>query len=69
MTKDDILYNTLKENGFEQFVNKGSGFWETITEAMQKYNREQLLAFANHLFEGHDIDIEKKIVDDYLNGR
>ena len=28
--------------------------------------REQLLDFANHLFEGHDIEVEKKIVDNYL---
>ena len=46
MTKDDILYNTLKENGFEEFVNKGSGFWETITEAMQKYHKQQLLLYG-----------------------
>lgn len=40
MDKDDILFDILKLNGFEGFVNKGSGFWNTITEAMEIYHQE-----------------------------
>jgi hypothetical protein len=36
MTNNKILATTLKENGFEEFVNKGSGFWNTIIEAMDR---------------------------------
>jgi len=31
--------------------------------------RELLLAFAEHLFEGHDKDVEARIVDDYLKSK
>ena len=32
-------------------------------------HREQLLAFAEFLYEGHDKEVEARIVDDYLNSK
>ena len=40
-----------------------------LTIPVVNNQRELLLAFANHLFEVHDIEVEKKIVDDYLNSK
>ena len=54
--KDKILKRKLKENGFDEFVNKGSGFFETITEAMQEYSEKELkLMLSNRLIGVSDI--------------
>ena len=34
-----------------------------------RQHREQLLAFAEFLYEGHDKEVEARIVDDYLNSK
>jgi hypothetical protein len=37
---EKLLHLTLEENGYGEFVTKGSGFSRTITEAMEKYAKE-----------------------------
>jgi hypothetical protein len=34
-----------------------------------RQHREQLLAFAEFLYEGHDKEVEARIVDEYLNSK
>ena len=37
--KDKILNKHLTNNGFEEYVNYKSGFWETIIDAMEEYKQ------------------------------
>ena len=37
--KDKILNKHLTDNGFEEYVNYGSAFWQTITDAMEEYKQ------------------------------
>jgi hypothetical protein len=37
MKAEKLLHLTLEENGYEEFVTKGSGFSQTIVEAMERY--------------------------------
>lgn len=41
MEAEEILHLTLEENGYEEFVTKGSGFSHTIVEAMERYERDK----------------------------
>jgi hypothetical protein len=36
MTNNKILATTLKENGYDKCIIKGSGFWKSIEEAMDR---------------------------------
>jgi len=81
MTKQDYkelgdeCFNHLKEinpnGGMKEFIRIAVEFGykravKKLTIPVVDSQREQLLDFANHLFEGHDIEVEKKIVDNYL---
>jgi hypothetical protein len=40
MKAEKLLHLTLEENGYEEFVTKGSGFSQTIVEAMERYAKD-----------------------------
>ena len=40
MKVEKLLHLTLKENGYDEFVTKGSGFSQTIVEAMERYAKD-----------------------------
>jgi hypothetical protein len=40
MKAEKLLHLTLKENGYDEFVTKGSGFSQTIVEAMERYAKD-----------------------------
>lgn len=80
----DLIVRDLKENEFGTTDQTGNELRvvedcdfveiaERIVENLPIYvvmqHREQLLAFAEFLYEGHDKEIEAKIVDDYLNSK
>jgi hypothetical protein len=40
MRAEKLLHLTLEENGYEEFVTKGSGFSRTIVEAMERHAKD-----------------------------
>lgn len=40
MKAEKLLHLTLEENGYDEFVTKGSGFSHTIVEAMERYAKD-----------------------------
>lgn len=50
-------------------LNKLKKQKEALSIQLVSNQRELLLAFAEHLFEGHDKEVEARIVDDYLNSK
>lgn len=40
MKAEKLLHLTLDENGYDEFVTKGSGFSHTIVEAMERYAKD-----------------------------
>lgn len=40
MKAEKLLHLTLEENGYEEFLTKGSGFSQTIVEAMERYAKD-----------------------------
>lgn len=40
MNAEKLLHLTLEENGYEEFITKGSGFSRTVVEAMERYAKD-----------------------------
>ena len=60
---------SLFENEYNAFIAGANAVKNNVGLADVSDQRELLLAFAEHLFEGHDKEVEVRIVDDYLNSK
>ena len=66
MKAEKLLHLILEENGYEEFVTKGSGFSQTIAEAMEEYASLKVAEATLPNVKDWD-DVYKKFKENYKN--